>query len=178
MKLDEKQRAWLVAKWACYARPVELLKEFEDTFGARIPPNQARDYDLSGILTEADAKAKGRGKWFNLFRQCRAEFEAAVVDIPIASSAFRIKKLDEMFDQAFIKRNFKTAAQLLEQAAKETGGTYAGKRVIEGKVEHSHTHEEVPEDIKRATMAHRIREAIAEALSQEALPPAGSPLIQ
>lgn len=161
--LTEAHRAWIVTKYATYARTYEILREFEEEFGFAIPGNRCRNYDLSGVETEDEAKAKGVLKWMPLFRETRERFNASVTAIPIASATYRVKKLDQMFDAAFAKRNYKTAAQLLEQAAKETGGMFTNKRELTGAV--THTHEEVPSEVKRSVLAQRVREAVVEALA-------------
>ncbi|WP_226018425.1 DUF2280 domain-containing protein [Novosphingobium sp. FKTRR1] len=167
MTLNDKQKTWLVMRYACYGRLAEVLREFKEEFGVEIPSYQARAYDLSVIRDTDHARSRGVEKWMPLWTRTREEFEASVKNIAIASATYRIAKLDEMFAIAFAKRNYKSAAQLLEQAAKETGGAFSGKRTIEGTVDHNHNHayDDVPDDVKRVTMAARVREAVAEALA-------------
>lgn len=161
MRLKDEHRAWLVAKFATYGRLLEVLHAFRDEFGFEIDKRQAAKYDLSNASTKPGTVEKWRPIW----DKARADFEASVTNIPVASATFRVKKLDEMFTIAFERRNYKTAAQLLEQAAKETGGMFSNKRHIEGAIEHNHTHEEVPDEVKRSALAARIREAVADAMS-------------
>lgn len=170
MTLNDKQKAWLVARYACYGRTTEVLHDFAAEFGVSITGEQARNYDLSGVRDLEHAKHKGVAKWMKLWTDTRAEFEQSVKDIAIASPTYRVKKLDEMFAIAFSKKNWKSAAQLLEQAAKETGGAFSGRRVIEGAVDHRHTHDvdDVPEDVKRMTLAAHVRHAVEQALAAAA----------
>ena len=163
-QLTEEHRTWLVTAYACYGRRCEVLRDFRDTFGFEIDKFYAYKYDLSGF-DEAKAKATGRAKWLPLFRKVRAEFEASIGDIPIASATYRVKKIDQMFEIAFEKRNYKSAALLLEQAAKEIGGMYTNRRVMAGSIEHNHTVEEVPMDVKRSAVAQSVMEALADAMA-------------
>ncbi len=165
-KLDETHRTWLVTRWAAFARPLELLRDFTEEFGFTITASLARKYDLSG-LDEAAAKKRGMAKWLPLFTETRETFRASVQDIPIANAAYRVRKLDEMFDIAFEKKNWKTAAQLLEQAAKETGGMFTNKREIDGTMKH--TVEEVPDEIKAVSLAERLRAQVIAAVNAAAV---------
>jgi hypothetical protein len=45
----------------------------------------------------------------------------------------RLRLLDEMIAAAMEKRNFKLAAELLEQVAKECGNAYTNLRLLAGK---------------------------------------------
>lgn len=169
-KMEEKHRAWLVVRWACYGRTSEILAEFAVEFGFQVPSNRARNYDLSGIRTKDEAKKRGVAKWFDLFAQSRAEFEASIGDIPIASAAYRIKKLDEMFEQALEKRNFRSAAALLEQAAKETGGMFSNRRIMNATVEVTDNRDETPIDVQRSALAQIVMDALTAANMKRAQP--------
>lgn len=168
-KLDETHRTWLVTRWAMFGRATEILADFRKEFGFDCKPDVARKYNLAG-MDDATAKKRGVTKWMPLFKETREAFRASVQDIPIANAAYRVKKLDEMFDIAFSKKNYKSAAQLLEQAAKETGGMYTNKREIDGTMKH--TVEEVPDEIKQASLAERLRSEVLAAVSAAAaIPP-------
>lgn len=171
-KMDETHRTWLVTRWAAFARPLELLRDFTAEFGFSIDASLARKYDLSG-LDEAAAKKRGMAKWLPLFNDTRERFRQSVQDIPIANAAYRVKKLDEMFEIAFEKKNYKSAAQLLEQAAKETGGMFTNKREIDGTMKH--TVEEVPDEIKTASLAERLRAEVIAAVNAAAMPEPETP---
>jgi hypothetical protein len=163
MKLTEEQKTWLVMRWACYGRSHEIMRDFQETFGAQVPGNQARKYNLAGIRSDEEAKAQGVLKWMPLWRKSREQFEASVADIAIASQAFRIRKLDEMFEEAFKRKNMRTAMSLLEQAAKEMGGSFSSMRHLKADVAVTKD-DDVPEDVKRNTLASHVRLAVEQAL--------------
>lgn len=168
MKLDDKQKVWLVSAYATFKRTGEVRAEFAETFGVEIPENQARGFNLTIFRNEEEAAKRNKGRWWSTHVDARRRFDESVNDIPIASKAYRVRKLDEMFDLAYQRRNFKTAADLLEQAAKETGDAYSNRRIVGGQVdvEHSGTVEvDVPEDVRDLTLAEHLRGAIAQALS-------------
>lgn len=161
--LTEEQRAWLVTAWATFKRAPDIVTEFEQTFGFKLATPNAHKYNCSGITSIEEAKHRGLAKWMDLHNKVRTEFEAAIKDIPIANATYRMQQLDKMFEDAMGKRNFRMAASLLEQAAKESGGAFSNKRVVEGNVEHKHEHD-VPMDIKRTAIATKIRDLIADGL--------------
>lgn len=165
-KLTDEHKAFLVTRYASYGRGHEIINEFEQEFGFRPMADVVRKYNLAGVRDEADAKKRGMFRWMPLWKKAREEFEASVGDIPIANAVYRVKKLDEMFDAAFQKKNYKTAAQLLEQAAKETGGMFTNRREVTGKVDVSI--EEVPDEIKNASLAERLRAEVLAAVNAAA----------
>lgn len=61
----------------------------------------------------------------------RKRFRDDTADIPIANRAFRLRALGRMAERAESVKNLALAAQLLEQAAKETGGTYTNKQQVD-----------------------------------------------
>lgn len=171
MNLDEKHKVWLVTAYACYKRTGEVREEFAKTFGAEIPEQQARSFNLSAFRSQEEANKGRKGRWWPLYEDARKRFEESLVDVPIASKAYRIRKLDEMFDLAFTRRNFKSAADLLEQAAKEMGDAHSNRRVMAGKVEHEHSgavEVDVPEDVRDMTLVETLNSAIAAALAKAA----------
>lgn len=98
MKLEEKHKVWLVAAYASYKRTGEVRAEFAEAFGTEITESQARMYNMTVFRDEKEAAAKNRAKWWPIQIDARKRFEESIIDIPIASKAFRVRKLDEMFD--------------------------------------------------------------------------------
>lgn len=166
-KLDDKHKTWLVIRWAAYGRGDEVRREFGEEFGFSPPAGVLRKYNLSG-MSEDQCKKLGKHKWFDLFTRSRNEFEASIKDIPVANATYRVKRLDEMFHHYFDRKAFTAAAKMLEQAAKETGGAFTNRREVDGQIKHDLTVEEVPMDVKRSTVAQRIREAVVDVLAQAA----------
>jgi hypothetical protein len=64
----------------------------------------------------------------DLFEKTRKAFEDESISIRIQKRTFRLAKLDAMIARAERARNLPLAAQLLEQAAKECGGSYTNKQ--------------------------------------------------
>lgn len=67
----------------------------------------------------------------DLFEDTRKRFREEIADIPIANRAYRLRALGRMAERAEGMRNMALAAQLYEQAAKESGGMYSNKHQLE-----------------------------------------------
>lgn len=160
---------WLVIRFAQHGVR-ELFDDFEAEFGFPITRQTAARYNMNGIRDAEHAVERSKSSnpdHLELHRRARAEYEASIADIPVASAVYRVKQLDKMFHEAMGKRNFRMAASLLEQAAKESGGAYSNRRVLDGSIEHKHEYD-VPQEIMRDVLAGKIREVIADGLKARA----------
>ena len=72
-------------------------------------------------------------KWRAVFDETRKKFLDDVSTIPIANQAFRLRALNRMYDRVQGQGNMALAAQLIEQAAKESGGAFTNRREMTGK---------------------------------------------
>ena len=59
-----------------------------------------------------------------LFQDSRLAFREAIVEIPVANRSYRLRALGRMAEEAEERGNLALAAQLIEQAAKESGDMY------------------------------------------------------
>ncbi len=124
LKADIK--AFIVQALACFDTPTQVVEAVKAQYGVEITRQQAETHDPT--------KFAGRelgSKWVALFHESRARFKEETVNIPIANRAYRLRALDRMAARAEGMKNMALAAQLLEQAAKETGGAYTNRREIE-----------------------------------------------
>lgn len=124
--LSSDIKAVIVQSLACFDTPSQVVEAVKAQFGVEISRQQAESHDPT--------KFAGRdlgAKWVALFHESRARFKEETVNIPIANRAFRLRALDRMAARAEGMKNMALAAQLLEQAAKETGGAYTNRREIE-----------------------------------------------
>ena len=141
-KLTSEQQIFIVESLACYRQLSEVKAEFKARFGREVSSQQVESYNPH--------QHQGRNlseRWRILFKSTRDAFEReAVTRVPIASSVFRLMKLQEHYDSVLTKaqtatdRNnlvlaksfIETANDILERAAKETGGAYTNKRQLSG----------------------------------------------
>jgi len=126
-KLDDRVRMFIVRALACFDSPSEVARQVKEEFGLDMPRQQVANYDP----TKATAKTLAP-KWRDLFARERADFLANAQKVPIASGAYRLRRLQTMLDTASARNNHALAAQLLEQAAKEVGGVYTNRREVGG----------------------------------------------
>ncbi len=125
-KLHIKVKRFIVRSLACYDSPTEVAATVKEMFDVEISkqgvafydPTTAAGKELSKTLTE-------------LFYESRKEFEETE-DLPIAKKVFRLRKL-AIYVETFEKmKNYKAAAGILEQAAKEIGGMFTNRKEITG----------------------------------------------
>jgi hypothetical protein len=120
-------KAFIVQSLACFDTPSQVVEAVKKEFDLQISRQQAESHDPTKFAGRALAK-----KWIELFHETREKFKEEAVDIPIANRAFRLRALDRMASRAEGMRNLALAAQLMEQAAKETGGAYTNRREVSG----------------------------------------------
>lgn len=116
---------FLVDELAMWSSLTETATAFKERFGTPIIIQHVAKYDANGAAGQQMA-AKLRERFFGR----RKEFVENVDAIPIANRAYRVKRLHEMHVAATKVGNRQQAAALLEQAAKETGGSYTNKQEI------------------------------------------------
>ncbi|WP_315809446.1 DUF2280 domain-containing protein [Pseudomonas sp. C9-3] len=125
LKIEVK--AFIVQALACFDTPSQVSQAVKDVFGIEVSRQQVEQHDptkRAGVHLAA--------RWVTLFHDTRTRFREETADIPIANRAFRLRALGRMAERAESMRNLSLAAQLLEQAAKESGGVYTNK--------HQHEH--------------------------------------
>lgn len=136
MTLNDEQKTWIVTQWAMMVPIAQILKGFEEQFGAKISANQARDYNP----VTARTRGKTVVKWKMLHDHIRHKFLTKIAEIPIANAAVRLHRLEQLCVGAMSKGNAPLAAEIIEQAAKEVGGLFTNKRELEGHIENKHNH--------------------------------------
>jgi len=127
-KLNDDIRRLIVTELAMYATPTEAAQAVEEKFGIKIERQQAYDYDPSGAHGHKVAK-----KWRALFEATRENFRKDASAIPIANKNYRLRRLHTMQGKAETMGNLVLASSLLEQAAKEVGGSFTNRRELTGK---------------------------------------------
>lgn len=115
-------KAFIVQALACFDTPSQVVESVKREYGIDVTRQYVESHDPN--------KAAGKtlaAKWIELFEKTRERFQNELTDIPIANRAYRLRALDRMAVKAEKMRNMALAAQLMEQAAKETGGSYTNK---------------------------------------------------
>lgn len=125
--LDVKVKRFIVSSLACWDTPTQVAVAVKEEFGLEITRQQVGTYDPTKVAGRELSKELRA-----LFDETRAKFKAQIDEIPIANQAYRLRALARLAQEAEKQGNRPLVAQLLEQAAKETGGAYTNRRQIEG----------------------------------------------
>lgn len=129
-KLTPEVKSFIVQCLACYDTPSQAVAAVKKEFNIEVSRQTVEMHDPTKNAGRAIAE-----KWKQLFHVTRDKFKNDVADIPIANRAFRLRALNRMAMEAEGKRNYPLAAQIIEQAAKEAGGAYTNKQVIDHRSE-------------------------------------------
>ena len=130
--------------FACFTPAKEVAEALKEEFGLDLQPFQLYPWDA-----DRPAGKDLPEEYVALFRETRAKYRESVQDVAIANRVWRMKEYQKMYDRATGELTHKSngkhdpklkndnfALKILEQVAKETGGTYS--RMIQ--VDHQHTH--------------------------------------
>lgn len=120
--LNDDVKAFIVQALACYDTPSQVVDAVQDEFGVKVSRPQVQAYDP----TKAQGKSLSK-KWRDLFEATRKRFLKEVAEIPIATQSFRLRALQKLYEKTASRGNVVVAAQLIEQAAKETGGIFVNR---------------------------------------------------
>ena len=124
--LKDEVKLFIVKALACFDTPTEVSKQVKEEFGLEVTRQQVSLYDPNRRVAK-DLSAK----WKAIFEETRKTFLDDVSTIPIASQAYRLRALNRMFERTQSQGNTFLAAQLIEQAAKETGGAFTNKQKVD-----------------------------------------------
>lgn len=116
----------IVQALACFDTPSQVAREVNAEYGLSVSPQQCETYDP----TKRNG-ARLSKKFCELFEATRAAFLNDTSRIGIAHRAVRLRKLDRAVGLAEDRGNIPLMAQLLEQAAKESGDAFTNKHRLE-----------------------------------------------
>lgn len=125
-KLKDEHRAFLVGRLAVYDTPKQASDALKAEYGVDITPQGAEAYDPA-----KRAGSRLSERWRKLFDSTRFRFLENIEDIPAANKAVRVRKLARAADAFEQRGNYIAMARMLEQIAKETGGSFDNLRKIE-----------------------------------------------
>ena len=123
--LKEPVKIFIVQALACRDTPQEVVDLVKQEYGIQISRSQCQAYDPT--------KYSGRNlskKFVDLFNKTRADFDAGLIDIPIANKHYRLKQYQKQLERN--AKNTVMSLKILEQAAKDCGGQFTNKQEITG----------------------------------------------
>jgi len=124
-RLEEAHKTYVVQQLACFRSPSEVCDLVKEEFGIEIDRQQVRNYNPLQVEVAA--------KWQALFDATRKKFLETQAEIGIAQQSYRLQELQEWYWWAKRKKNAGLAREILEQAAKESGGGFTNRRELTGK---------------------------------------------
>lgn len=123
--LKEPVKIFIVQSLACRDTPQDVVESVKQEFDVVITRSQCQAYDPT--------KYQGRNlspKFKELFEKTRKDFDAGLVNIPIANKFYRLRQYQKFLERT---RNLKTGMNILKQAAQEIGGQFTNRQEITGK---------------------------------------------
>lgn len=127
-KLNDDVKAFIVRALACFDSPTDVCRQVKEEFGLDVTKQQVSAYHPERRVAKDLSE-----KWRTIFEETRKKFVEDVSTIPIANQAFRLRALNRMYERVQGQGNMALAAQLIEQAAKESGGAFTNRREMTGK---------------------------------------------
>lgn len=124
--LSKEIKSFIVQALACFDTPSQVSQAVQDEFGIKVSRQQCESHDPT--------KASGKdlaAKWIVLFHDTRKRFREESAEIPIANRSFRLRALGRMAERAEGMKNIALAAQIMEQAAKESGDMYTNRQKLD-----------------------------------------------
>ena len=124
--LKEPVKIFIVQSLACRDTPQEVADAVKQEFKIEIERQQVAAYDPT--------KSRGKDlskKFVDLFHKTRADFDAGLIDIPIANKHYRLKQYQKQLERN--AKNVVMSLKILEQAAKDVGGQFTNRQEITGK---------------------------------------------
>jgi hypothetical protein len=121
ISLTDEIKAFIVRGLARYETPSQVARAVNATFGIEVSRQLVYRYDPAGSKPPAE-------RWIELHAMTRAKFLAELAEIGVAQKVVRLWTLDRFAREAEDNNEMAACAAFLEQAAKECGGIYEGRR--------------------------------------------------
>jgi hypothetical protein len=118
--LTHQIKTFIVQALACFDTPTQVAEAVKREFNLDVTRQQVETHDP----TKRSSKGLAR-KWRFVFDATRIAFNTAMLDIPVANRAYRLRVLGRMLGSAEGSGNLALAAKMLEQAAREMGAAPA-----------------------------------------------------
>lgn len=124
--LKEPVKIFIVQALACRDTPQEVAEQVLQEFRVKVDRKQCQSYDP----TKAAGKNLSK-KFIELFNKTRADFDAGLIDIPIAQKYYRLKQYQKHLEKN--ARNTVMSLNIMKQAAQDLGGQFTNRQEITGK---------------------------------------------
>lgn len=127
-KLPDEVKTFIIQSLACFDGLAVVVAAVKKEFGIEISRQLCESHDPT-----KKSGAKLSDRWRGLFDETRKAFLEDTAGIAISHRAVRLRALQRMAEKAETQGNMVLAASLMEQAAKEVGGSFTNRRELTGK---------------------------------------------
>lgn len=124
--LPDNIKVFVTQALACFDTISRVAKAVREEFGVEVSPQQCERYDPTKRAGATLSK-----KYRTIFERTRAEFLNDTSRIGVSHRAVRLRALERAIALAETRGNIPLMAQLLEQAAKESGDAFTNRRRLE-----------------------------------------------
>jgi len=111
--LDDPQKTEIVRLLAAFHTPTGVAVKLREDVGICVDRAQVIRYDPTKPCFE------GGDKWRAIFWEARKRYLQEIACIPISHSGFRLNQIQNIFDEAERRGNYRLALRALDQAARE-----------------------------------------------------------
>lgn len=125
--LSEDVKVFIVQALACFDSPSQVAQAVKDQYGVTVSRQQVEGYDPTKRAGKTVAK-----KLRALFHETRETFLQEAAAVPVAKQVYRLRVLQRALDRAEKRGNDAMVLQILEQAAKDSGGVFTNRRELTG----------------------------------------------
>ena len=125
--LTSDVKLFIVQALACFDAPSQVQDQVKQAFRLTVSLQQLSAYDPNTV-----AGKRMSDKLKAVFYETREAFKKDTGEIAIANQTYRLRVLNRLLIKAESSGNASMAAQLLEQAAKESGGSFTNRRELTG----------------------------------------------
>lgn len=121
-----QQRRFIVEAFARFNTPTEVAELVEEEFGIDVKRTDVAYYD-----PECSTGGLPSERWQDLHEQARQRYIDNVAAVPISHERVRFDTLQKVIREALEDGDHDTVLQAVKQAAKESGGKFTNKKLLE-----------------------------------------------
>lgn len=153
-ELSDADKERIVVLLGRFKKPADIVAIMREEHGVETDVDQVTRYNPQHTGFRAE-----RDRWEPIFNAARDAYINDLKQVIVANQSWRLNELNDLYDRAKKAKNYKLAAELLEQISRECGGSFTNQREL--KVDGRRAREMNTED--RAAMLGSI---IAEAMDK------------
>lgn len=127
--LKAEHKTLIVTLLATFRTPTEVRKELKERFRIEASLQQIQYYDPRTAQGGRELSAE----WRTLFEETRKRYIEGEAEVACSHRRYRLERIQRLLDHDTYSKSPKTVIELLELAAKESGGALTNRRELTGK---------------------------------------------